>query len=249
MDALLPTVALNTKILASKLVTKKLLEHTQVQAADLEVAKEAAEAATKAKSDFLANMSHEIRTPMNAIIGMTHLALKTDLSAKQSDYLTKVKFAAHSLLGIINDILDFSKIEAGKLDIEKIDFRLEDVLDNLSTIVSQKAQDKNLEFLIAAQHEIPPNLIGDPLRLGQILINLVNNAVKFTERGEVLGNGCAGGAVGGAGQVEVLRPRQRYRDDARTELQAVPGIRAGGHFDDAKVWRHRAWTLDLQTPG
>jgi signal transduction histidine kinase/DNA-binding response OmpR family regulator/HPt (histidine-containing phosphotransfer) domain-containing protein len=186
LDALLPTVALNTKILSSKLVTRKLLEHTQVQAADLEVAKEAAEAATKAKSDFLANMSHEIRTPMNAIIGMTHLALKTDLSPKQSDYLTKVRFAAHSLLGIINDILDFSKIEAGKLDIEKIDFRLEDVLDNLSTIVSQKAQDKNLEFLIAAQHDIPPNLIGDPLRLGQILINLVNNAVKFTERGEVL---------------------------------------------------------------
>ena len=186
LDALLPTVALNTKILASKLVTKKLLEHTQVQAADLAVAKEAAEAATKAKSDFLANMSHEIRTPMNAIIGMTHLALKTDLSPKQSDYLTKVKFAANSLLGIINDILDFSKIEAGKLDIEKTDFRLEDVLDNLSTIVSQKAQDKHLEFLIATQHDIPPRLIGDPLRLGQILINLVNNAVKFTERGEVL---------------------------------------------------------------
>ena len=186
LDALLPTVALNTKILGSKLVTQKLLEHTQVQAADLAIAKEAAEAATKAKSDFLANMSHEIRTPMNAIIGMTHLALKTDLSPKQSDYLTKVKIAAHSLLGIINDILDFSKIEAGKLDIEKIDFRLEDVLDNLSTIVSQKAQDKNLEFLIAMQHDIPPNLIGDPLRVGQILINLVNNAVKFTERGEVL---------------------------------------------------------------
>jgi len=186
LDALLPRVALNTKILVATMEARKLLKQTQVQAADLAVAKGAAEAATKAKSDFLANMSHEIRTPMNAIIGMTHLALKTDLSKKQADYLTKAKSAAHALLGIINDILDFSKIEAGKLDMEKTGFRLEDVLDNLSSIVSQKAQDKNLEFLIGAQHDIPPNLVGDPLRLGQILINLVNNAVKFTERGEVL---------------------------------------------------------------
>src|ERR1700745_1666003 len=154
--------------------------------ADLVSSKEAAEAATKAKSDFLANMSPEILTPINAIIGMTHLALKTDLSKKQADYLTKVKSAAHALLGIINDILDFSKIEAGKLDMEKTGFRLEDVLDNLSSIISQKAQDKELEFLLAGQGAIPAHLVGDPLRLGQILINLVNNAVKFTERGEVL---------------------------------------------------------------
>ncbi len=185
LDALLPTIALNTRILGSKLVSRRLLEQTQAQAADLEVAKEAAEAATKAKSDFLANMSHEIRTPMNAIIGMTHLALKTDLSPKQADYLNKVKFAAQALLGIINDILDFSKIEAGKLDMEKIDFRMEEVLASLSTIVGQKADDKNLEFLIAAQPDIPHDLVGDPLRLGQILINLVNNAIKFTEHGEV----------------------------------------------------------------
>ena len=148
-------------------------------------AKTLAEEASRMKSDFLATMSHEIRTPMNAIIGMLYLALNAELSPSLHNYLSKAQGAAHSLLGIINDILDFSKIEAGKLEIESIEFGLDSVLEQLKDSIGLLAEQKGIEFLIRYDVNLPPVLVGDPLRLGQVMLNLCNNAIKFTEKGEV----------------------------------------------------------------
>ncbi|MEA3522228.1 MAG: response regulator [Campylobacterota bacterium] len=159
----------------------KVLEKTQA----LEVAKTKAEEATRLKSEFLANMSHEIRTPMNGIIGMAYLALKTDLDDTQKNYITKIQSASDSLLGIINDILDFSKIEAGKLEIETVAFDLYNVIENVMNVVSFKADDKNIELIVSYSNALNRNLMGDPLRVGQVITNLVNNAIKFTQKGEI----------------------------------------------------------------
>ncbi len=166
------------------IIGRNVTEHRQMEQ-QLREARQIAESASQAKSDFLANMSHEIRTPMNAVIGLTRLVLETELTAKQRNYLKKISISAELLLGLLNDILDFSKIEAGRMDIEETDFSLRALLESINNVLAVRGEEKGLDFIIEFTEEVPDNLKGDPLRLSQILINLGNNAIKFTEQGRV----------------------------------------------------------------
>jgi two-component system sensor histidine kinase/response regulator len=167
------------------LLTVLLLREQRKLIRQLEKSRGIAVANSKAKGEFLSNMSHEIRTPMNAIIGLSYLALKTNLTPSQRDYLRRIQTSGQHLLGIINDILDFSRIEAGKLSMERIPFELDKVLDTVANLTAEKASTKGLELIFEIDSRVPGSLLGDPLRLGQVLINLANNAIKFTEKGEI----------------------------------------------------------------